>query len=108
MKLKTLRDRAFVLQRGRCYYCRARMWLVSPAEIGVGDSTSGPDQCTAEHLVARCDGGLDTCENIVAACRYCNQHRHRRKKALAPEEYAVHVRKRVARGAWNVGFAIFQ
>lgn len=108
MKLKTLRECAFVLQRGRCFYCDARMWLGSPTELGLSGASSRLAQCTAEHLIARCDGGLDTRDNIVAACRFCNWLRHARKKPLAPNVYAAYVKKRVARGAWNVGFAIFQ
>ncbi|WAC61989.1 HNH endonuclease [Pseudoxanthomonas sp. SL93] len=109
MKLKTLRERAFVRQQGRCYYCSARMWQISPEELGLHRKSSRLLQCTAEHLIARRDGGGDTCDNIVAACHYCNWLRHaRRNAALAPEVYAARVRKRVARGTWHAPFAIFE
>jgi len=39
---------------------------------------------TAEHLEARCEGGADSTDNIVAACRFCNGRRHRAKVARNP------------------------
>ena len=108
MKLKALRARAFVLQRGRCYYCKARMWQATPAELGLRGRSSRQFKCTAEHLVARRVGGRDTCGNIVAACLYCNRLRHARKMPPTPEVYVTHVRKRVDRGGWHVAFAIFE
>jgi 5-methylcytosine-specific restriction endonuclease McrA len=41
--------------------------------------------CTAEHLVARMDGGRDTRDNIVAACRRCNAARHQLGLGPAPD-----------------------
>jgi len=40
---------------------------------------------TAEHLVARMDGGKDTRQNIVAACRRCNEMRHALFHGAAPD-----------------------
>lgn len=57
-------------------------------------------QCTAEHLEARTDGGSNAAANIVAACKHCNQTRHRRQKALSPEAYRKHVGNRVEVGRW--------
>jgi hypothetical protein len=65
--------------------------VMSPA------SDAGLQRCTAEHLRARCDGGRDTSDNVVAACWICNSRRHRRKVPLPPEEYRAFVRKRLAR-----------
>lgn len=65
LKIQFLRRRASAAQGGLCYYCQRSM---------------GRD-VTAEHLVARADGGKDTRGNIVAACRRCNATRH----ALFPD-----------------------
>ena len=72
---------AFNRQHGRCYYCDLPMWLHHPDEVasklGVRPQTVSGLQCTAEHLVARQEGGKDTKDNIAAACRTCNGRRHR-------------------------------
>lgn len=60
-------------------------------------------QCTAEHLVARQDGGKDGVSNIVAACWACNQRRHKRKCAPEPTAYRVLVQDRISRGGWHPG-----
>lgn len=60
LRLQFLRRRACADQGGRCFYCLQHM---------------GSD-VTAEHLVARMDGGKDTPSNVVAACRRCNAARH--------------------------------
>ncbi|MFT3807262.1 HNH endonuclease [Arenimonas sp.] len=58
-------------------------------------------QCTAEHLLARRDGGDDSPDNIAAACRFCNAHRHQRKSPPSPLRYRELVSKRLARGSWH-------
>jgi len=58
-------------------------------------------QATAEHLHARCEGGLDARYNIVAACRYCNQKRHKSRKN--PSDWKAYRRVVITRmiaGAW--------
>ncbi|MGZ3765951.1 MAG: HNH endonuclease [Mucilaginibacter sp.] len=40
-------------------------------------------QCTGEHLEAHSQGGTVAQANIVAACRFCNQTRHRQKAGVA-------------------------
>jgi hypothetical protein len=100
MSLKSLRQSAFHAQRGHCYYCAGAMWLSSPSELGLRTKSSRPYQCTGEHLQARQDGGGNIKSNIVAACLYCNAHRHRVKKPLTPEDYRAYVRKRVSMGRW--------
>jgi len=44
-------------------------------------------RCTAEHLMAKRDGGSDDQENIVAACWVCNHTRHRRKRPPEPRRW---------------------
>lgn len=101
MSLKKLRLLAFHTQQGRCFYCGAPMWLKSAHELGMRPRPSRFLQCTAEHLVARQDGGQDTPENIVAACWLCNLRRHqRRHPAPTPEAYKAMVQRRVGMGKW--------
>ena len=103
-KLQLYRKEAFAAQRGKCFYCFRPMWLDDKDEFAstyqISRRMAGLFQCTAEHLKAKCDGGKDRPENIVAACKYCNGHRHRRKRPMVPEAYQLHVRRRIAAGRW--------
>jgi 5-methylcytosine-specific restriction endonuclease McrA len=89
--LKHPRTIACLRQSGRCYYCTLPMWSGSLSEFAskyrltVGQARVL--RCTGEHLTARQDGGNASTSNIVAACVFCNQHRHRRKNPPAPESY---------------------
>jgi hypothetical protein len=47
------------------------------------------------------DGGKDTKENLVAACEFCNQTRHKMRTVLSPTAYRQHVRRRIAAGKWH-------
>ncbi len=101
--LKALRRAAFERQHHRCHYCGVQMW-----ESG-GDplpQLGRPRllQCTAEHLHARCDGGADRADNIVAACRFCNERRHQRAVPLTPAAYLQHVARRLAQRRWHPAF----
>lgn len=88
---------AFNHQKGRCYYCGTRMWLANPKPFAAHNGITIPQakriQCTAEHLIARKDGGGNDRANIVAACRFCNQTRHR----IIPAPTASNFKKRVSR-----------
>lgn len=104
MSLKQLRSRAFKRQHGSCFYCGLPMWLASPDEIdvhGLRPCMAVRMRCTAEHLVARMDGGLDLPGNIVAACWTCNVRRHRRRNPPTPEAHRDRVHIRIARGKWH-------
>ncbi|MDO9616218.1 MAG: HNH endonuclease [Pseudomonas sp.] len=59
-------------------------------------------QCTAEHLLARQDGGGDGRSNIVAACLVCNQRRHKRKAPLSPEDYRELIQHRLSQVRWHI------
>lgn len=102
-KSARLRNKAYSQQLGRCWYCKVPMWLHSPAELSCAPSmrAAADLRCTAEHLVARCDGGLDVESNIVAACFKCNRTRHLRKRPPDPVRYRESVRLRVERGSWH-------
>lgn len=106
-RLLRFRLQAFHHQDGRCYYCDHAMWLDDPgvfaARFGLSRRQALLFQATAEHLLAQQDGGKDEAQNVVAACRFCNAHRHRAKVALDPVRYRAFVSRRMARGRWFHG-----
>jgi 5-methylcytosine-specific restriction endonuclease McrA len=99
------RRAAFHRQNGRCHYCGFPMWLEDPAELAIAFGLTIRDaarlQCTAEHLIARQDGGGDGAGNIVAACRFCNATRHRRSSPPDPESHRHRVLCRLNAGRWH-------
>lgn len=104
-RLPKIRFNKMQAQSGLCHYCRQPMWTGDPAEFcahyGLTPKRARWHICTAEHLHARCDGGTDRDDNIVAACRYCNWTRHRSPRPLSPESYARKARKRLECGKWH-------
>ena len=100
-KLKRSRIAAFIEQGGQCYYCNLPMWEVDPkafaSAYGLTLRQAMQLRSTAEHLLARSEGGSDGRSNIVAACSLCNRLRHRPKRAKAPEDWGVICRRRVAK-----------
>jgi 5-methylcytosine-specific restriction endonuclease McrA len=110
-KLQKIRNHAFQKQHGRCFYCGQPMWSRKPDEI-VAKYQIKPDQakllkCTGEHLKAKQEGGDVSQNNIVAACLFCNQTRHKRKSPLPPDRYKKLVHNRLKIGAWH-GIQIHQ
>ena len=103
-RYKSARDAAFKVQGGRCFYCNLPMWRSSPQELaplGLRPKTANPLRCTAEHLVAKCDGGGNGGVNISAACWLCNVRRHRRKNPPDPSTYKAFVQRKMAKGTWH-------
>lgn len=105
-QLCKLRNAAFHRQQGRCYYCGLSMWLDSPDKFMLTYSVTKPAalnlRCTAEHLLPRREGGRDDVRNIVAACWWCNNRRHRgRRKPLSPIEFRTLVQHQMAKGSWH-------
>ena len=104
-QLHRSRTLAFQRQHGRCIYCHHPMWTDNPAgfaaEQGLRLRTVWRFQCTAEHLIARQDGGGDGPDNIAAACAFCNRQRHHRKRPLAPVPYGAYVLARMHRSRWH-------
>jgi 5-methylcytosine-specific restriction endonuclease McrA len=104
-KIARFRAEAFRRQKGLCYYCRFPMWQDSPTKFAAKHRVTEREaqifRCTAEHLVARQDGGTDAPSNIVAACLFCNQNRHRRTPPPAPEDYRQGIGTRLMRGKWH-------
>ncbi|EUJ09387.1 HNH endonuclease [Methylophilaceae bacterium 11] len=103
------RLKAFNLQQGRCIYCELPVWLENPEAFArkykITTKQAKFFQCTAEHLKAKQDGGKDTVSNIVAACHYCNQKRHKCKSPKDPIPYKHYVTSRVNIGRWNFGMS---
>ena len=103
--LKKIRARAFDSQEGKCFYCKFPMWLVDPCVHPLWATTSARAlhrlQCTAEHKVARMDGGSNTRRNVVAACRFCNHSRHRRRQPLSSKRFKKLVASRIRNGKWH-------
>lgn len=104
-QLQSARTSAFNRQNGCCFYCGFAMWQDNPKEFakqhGLTAAQARHFQCTAEHLVARQDGGSNARQNIAAACLICNSRRHKRSGcAPAAEQYRAMVVKRVMVGGW--------
>lgn len=95
-----LRSAAQQRQAGLCYYCGLPMLPRAPGVQLSYTRVPAMLQPTAEHLKARCDGGSDSRDNIVAAHRYCNTQRHQRKRAPQPAEFRALVHSRLAKGRW--------
>lgn len=76
-KLCQLRLKAYRKQKHQCFYCELPMWTENPTQFAESHKLSARQanelRCTAEHLLARRDGGKDTSQNIVAACTWCNR-----------------------------------
>jgi hypothetical protein len=99
------RDRKAHEQHRRCFYCGFPMWSKRAdgfaRHFGITLKEADRFLCTTEHLLARCDGGTSRLDNIAAACKFCNSHRHRRAMAPTPERYRELVRGRVAKFKWH-------
>ena len=99
------RLRAFSKQKGRCYYCDSPMWLEGRSKFaamhGITRKLAKSLRCTAEHLLARQDGGTDEMQNIVAACSFCNSMRHRVPNALSPVEYRKEIKLLLRCQVWH-------
>ena len=96
---------AFKRQKGRSYYCGTPMWLENSDEFavcyGITEKQAKRFRCTAEHLIARKDGGTNAMQNIVAACSFCNLTRHRASNALSPKKYRKRVVDRLRCQKWH-------
>ncbi|RUW44826.1 hypothetical protein EOA36_30035 [Mesorhizobium sp. M8A.F.Ca.ET.021.01.1.1] len=92
-------------QNWRCFYCGFPMWNGDPSRPSDARQLSvrllSRFLCTAEHLSPKMDGGKDRPENLVAACKFCNQTRHRMRNVLSPAAYQQHVRKRILARKWH-------
>lgn len=103
--LASLRKAALLRQGGRCTYCDLPIWETDPepfqSRFGLSKTLVMSLRATAEHLVARQDGGGDTVDNIDAACIHCNRTRHRSKRPPSPSAFRERVRTRMASRRWH-------
>ena len=102
---KSTRLKKMQVQNGLCYYCGQPMWEDDAATFcrayDVPARHAAKFRCTAEHLHAVCEGGVDSEDNIVAAHSFCNWARHHGfEKPSDPDAYAAHIRESLAAGAW--------
>lgn len=95
-RIQKHRQSAFERQQGRCFYCQHPMWVRNirtfAIEHAISLNTSRRYRCTAEHLIAKQDGGRDNKSNIAAACIRCNQGRHQLLDPPSAEQYRDLVR----------------
>jgi len=109
--LVSLRRRAARKQGHRCYYCGSPMWEEDPGPLIAGHRISPAQatllRCTAEHLVPKSEGGANSAANIVAACFFCNQTRHRAQTPLPSSQYKRYVANRMKHGRWLAGMLPF-
>lgn len=105
------RSIAYSRQLGLCFYCSCPMWLSDQNKFitmyGITTSQAKVLQCTGEHLEAHQDGGSSEQSNIVAACKYCNQGRHKRKHPPSSDQFKKAVCKRMAKLGWHQSW-VFQ
>ena len=104
--LAKLRIRAFHAQQGRCIYCGLPMWESCVQEAipsHIPERLARHLRSTAEHLIARQDGGPNCAINIAAACAWCNIRRHAHRAANAPDpvKYQQQVQRLMKRGHWH-------
>lgn len=99
------RKQAYLSQSKLCYYCGLPMWEDSQQTFRLNYKLSLKSsnllRCTAEHLIARQDGGKNSKNNIVAACQFCNQTRHKAKYPLPPDQYMIKVKNRMNSDRWH-------
>lgn len=99
------RQHSAIKQNNNCFYCGLPMWNHANQHefiqrYNLTRKQAPFLQCTAEHLIAKRDGGSNERSNIAAACRYCNQKRHQYRKPPSPEQYKKLVTRRRAKGKW--------
>ena len=111
-RITLVRRRALGKQRYECFYCGFPLWepKLRPIEdylpmVGMTRQQAKQFKATAEHRTPRCEGGSNSAENIVAACRRCNHTRHHRTYVQPLPMYQQFVRRRVAKRAWHHAWA---
>ncbi|MDZ7653418.1 MAG: HNH endonuclease [Burkholderiaceae bacterium] len=106
LSLKDRRLRAHAQQGGLCFYCCLPICegdvQFFRRRYGLTAREAQSLLSTAEHLVARKDGGTDGNSNVVAACWTCNQGRHQRKnRDLNWQQFQELVQKRLRQRKWR-------
>ena len=81
---KRIRHELAQAQGFKCYYCKRPF-----------GAKGTPLAATIEHRIALMDGGTNARDNLVAACRHCNQHRGRQMWAARQKLRANQIRTAV-------------
>ena len=83
------RVRAHAIKRanGKCEYCNVRGFL----------TTSGDFYLEAHHIIALCDAGRDTVDNVIALCPQHHRQAHYGKDAESLETEFIKILKRLNR-----------
>lgn len=93
------------LQKFRCFYCGFPMWTADLDQFARSYDISAAEArrffCTAEHLKALGEGGTSRFDNLVCACQFCNQGRHRRRKRLEADVFLSLVQRRITQQRWH-------
>ncbi len=109
IKIRRYRTLAAQRQQYRCWYCCFPIWTSNPANFakrhGISLRQAARFQCTAEHLLARQDGGRDEVKNLVAACLHCNRTRHKRLRPPDPDTFRIQIQAAIRRGRWHPAWA---
>ena len=104
-RLQRYRRAAAERQKWRCHYCQCPIWEDEPdafsQRYGLTLRQAKLLRCTAEHVTARCDGGTDAAENLVASCLFCNRTRHKANRPKQALLYLAYVRNRMRLGRWH-------
>jgi hypothetical protein len=106
-QLRQLRQQAFQKQSHYCFYCKYPIWDRDGEDFSRAHKLpyrlAKHLKCTAEHLVARQDGGQNTVDNVVAACAWCNKMRHHHRQHKAPDAaaYGTQVSRLISLGRWH-------
>ncbi len=79
---RACRERLFVEQGGRCYYCAK--------EIDMGKPTGHGDHGTIDHRLPLAQGGTNDQGNFVLACFRCNHV----KDDMTEAEFRYYMRER--------------
>jgi hypothetical protein len=72
---RRLRERLFVEQDGRCYWCKDDMELEHFIKTEHGNLKENPRFASIEHLLPKYRGGMNGAANCVAAHAHCNHKR---------------------------------
>ena len=78
------RERLWVKEGRKCHWCAKPTRLNPFKQSGVFDPDAW-DMATTEHVIPRCDGGTDQDDNLVSACRLCNNRRSHEHNCGLPD-----------------------
>ena len=71
-RFRNTRERLFIAQKRRCYYCARKLALPKPVKY----FTMQPYHATLDHIIPQAMGGSrGPTLNCVVACHQCNQER---------------------------------